>query len=116
MLNGCVQALQEVKDAPSPSFSSSSIRLPEVLDILYTSVKQRRSHIHFVLHAVYLLACCYQEPVISILLQKNSFIHFSQKGLLWDRYVYYPLPHCNGRLCSLLEWGQTGLLFLPEQS
>ena len=88
MLNDCVWALQErVKDAPSPSFSSSSIQVPKILNTLYAYMQQS-THRPFLLRAVFLLAQFHQEPVISSLLQK---------GLPMDRYVHYPLPHCSQR-------------------
>ena len=88
VLNDCVWALQErVKDAPSPSFSSSSIQVPKILNTLYAYMQQS-THRPFLLRAVFLLAQFHQEPVISSLLQK---------GLPMDRYVHYPLPHCSQR-------------------
>ncbi|KAM9610622.1 uncharacterized protein ACIBXB_022314 [Morphnus guianensis] len=74
VLNDCVWAPQEgVEDAPSPSFSSSSIQVPKILNTLY-SYMQQSTHRPFLLHAVFLLTHFHQEPVISSLLQKSLFM------------------------------------------
>ncbi|KAM6225550.1 maestro heat-like repeat-containing protein family member 2B [Spheniscus humboldti] len=65
------EALREgVKDAPSPSLSSSSIQVPKILNTLYTYMQQS-THRPFLLHAAFLLTHFHREPVISSLLQKG---------------------------------------------
>lgn len=97
VLNDCIWAPQEgVKDAPSPSFSSSSIQVPKILKTLCTYMQQS-THRPLLLHAVFLLSRFHREPVISTLLQK---------GLPMDRYVHYPLPPTVVRdPTDCLHWG-----------
>ncbi|XP_075581329.1 maestro heat-like repeat-containing protein family member 2B [Pelecanus crispus] len=72
------EILQEegIKKALSPSFSSSFIQVPKILNTLYTYMQQS-THRPFLLHMVFLLARFHHEAVISSLLQK---------GLPMDRY------------------------------
>ena len=97
VLNRCVWALQEgVKVALSPSFSSSSIQVPKILNTLYTYMQQS-THRPFLLRAVLLLAHFHQEPTISSLLRK---------GLPMDRYRHYPLsPTVVSDPAARLYWG-----------
>ena len=104
VLNDCVWAPQErVKDAPSPSVSSS-IQVPKILNTLCTYMQQS-THGPFLLRAVFLLTQFHREPVISSLLQK---------GLPMDRYVHYPLPHCSQR--ETLQLACTGGVRLRSMS
>ncbi|XP_075583531.1 maestro heat-like repeat-containing protein family member 2B [Pelecanus crispus] len=66
------EILQEegIKKALSPSFSSSFIQVPKILNTLYTYMQQS-THRPFLLHMVFLLARFHHEPVISSLLQKG---------------------------------------------
>ena len=83
MLKDRAWAPQEgVKDAPSPSFSHSSIQMPKILQTLYTYM-EKSPHRPFSFHAVFFLTCSHREPAISCLLQK---------GLPMDGYVHYPPP------------------------